>query len=367
MTITIIANTILGIYLLMHFIMLIGLLVNSRKAKRSLYEPAVSVIICAKDEEDAIEPCIRSLLELNYPIDKLEVVLVNDRSADKTGEIMQRYVSANKCLKYVEITEQSGKLIGKTNALAEALKQVSGEVIFTTDADIEVNKNWVRRMLDYYSDKTGVAAGYSVIKPNGFFSSLQSADWLYLLSVAAGGDGVGVPISCVGNNMSYRRKAYDEIGGYENIRFSITEDFLLLQKIHKDSSYKKTVFPLDDETKNITLPCLNLTQLLRQKKRWALGGMGEFNFGIVIGGLSWLTGAVILTGWAYMNLYSWIFFIAIKLLFDCVFLFPAIKEFKMYKIYFFMPLYEVYFAVYVIITSVMVAMGRKVVWKSQKI
>lgn len=347
--------------------MLIGLLVNSRKSKRTGYEPNVSIIICAKDEENAIEPCIISLLNLNYPLEKLEIVLVNDRSGDKTGEIMQQYAAKNPCLKYIEIKEQQGKLIGKTNALAQAIKQVSGEVVFTTDADIEVNKNWVRRMLDYYSESTGVAAGYSVIIPDGFFNSLQSADWLYLLSVAAGGDGVGVPISCVGNNMSYRRKAYDEIGGYENIRFSITEDFLLLQKIHKDSSFKKTVFPVDDETKNITLPCLNLTQLFRQKKRWALGGMGEFNFGIVIGVLSWLTGAVILSGWAYMNLYSWLFFVAVKLLFDCVFIFPAVKEFKMYKVYLYMPFYELYFAVYVLITSAMIAMDRKVVWKNQKI
>ena len=61
----IIVNTILGVYLLMHFIMLLGLIANSRKAKKSSFEPKVSVIICAKDEESSIEDCINSLLELN--------------------------------------------------------------------------------------------------------------------------------------------------------------------------------------------------------------------------------------------------------------------------------------------------------------
>ncbi len=363
----IIVNIILGIYLLMHLIMLVGLLVNSKKARKSIFEPKVSIIICAKDEEDSIEDCIISLLALNYPTEKLEAVLVNDRSVDKTKEIMLKYVSANLSLKYFEVTGQIGKLKGKANALAQALKLATGEVIFTTDADIKVNPNWIRRMLDYYDEKTGVAAGYSIIPANGLFYGLQSADWLYLLSVASGGDGVGVPISCVGNNMSYRKSAYDEIGGYEKIKFSITEDFMLLQKIHKDSGNKRTVFPLDDDTKNVTLPCLTITQLFRQKKRWAIGGMGEFNFGIVIGALSWLTGAIILTGWTYLNMQTYLFFVITKLLIDCLFLFPAIKEFRMFKVYLFMPFYEIYFAVYVIVTSVLLAIDRKVIWKDQKI
>ncbi|MEO8513179.1 MAG: glycosyltransferase [Ignavibacteria bacterium] len=364
----IIVNIILGIYLFMHLIMLFGLLVNSRKAKKSSFEPKVSIVICAKDEESSIEECIKSLLQLNYPKEKLEVILVNDRSADKTKELMLSYVNLHSSLKYLEISESHEKLKGKTNALAQALKITTGEVIFTTDADIEVNRNWVRRMLDHYDENTGVAAGYSVILPKGsLFYGLQSADWLYLLSVASGGDGVGVPISCVGNNMSYRKEAYDMIGGYENIKFSITEDFLLLQKIHKDSKYKRTQFPLDDDTKNITLPCSDLTTLFRQKKRWAMGGMGVFNFGIVVGMFSWLSGAVILSGWAYLSIQDYLFFVITKLIADSVFLFPAIKEFKLFKVYLYMPLYEIYFAIYVIVTSVLLALDRKVVWKGQKI
>jgi len=358
---------ILSLYLLVHCIMFIGVLVNTQKPPSSKYEPKVSIVICARNEESSIEACILSLLKLKYPKDKLEVLLVNDRSDDKTKEIMNLHVAANPCLKYIGITETTGKLKGKANALAQALKQTTGEVIFTTDADIEVNPNWVRRILDYYDPLTGVVAGYSVIKPEGLFGGLQSADWLYLLSIAAGGDGIGVPISCVGNNMSYIKKAYDEIGGYENMKFSITEDFMLLQKIHKSTAYKKTHFPVDDDTKNITLPCPDLTTLFRQKKRWAMGGMGEFNLGIVVGMFSWLMGAVILSGWAFLNWESYLLFFFTKLAADTIFLLPAIKEFRLYRVLLYMPLYEIYFAVYVIITSILLAIDRKVIWKDQKI
>lgn len=359
------AYSIFGVYSFIHLIMLIGILRNWKKPAGSNYEPAVSVIICAKDEEDSIEDCIKSLLSLNYPKEKLEIVLVNDRSVDRTKEIMSSYSSQNPHVKYLEITEQTGKLKGKANALAQALKIAGGELIFTTDADIEVNRNWIREITRYYDEKTGVVAGYSVIRPKNLFWGLQSADWLYLLSVAAGGDGVGIPISCVGNNMSYRKSAYDEIGGYEKIPFSVTEDFMLLQKIHK-AGYK-TKFPVNDDTKNITLPCLTLTQLFRQKKRWAAGGMGELNLGMFIGLLGWLTGAVILSGWAFLDLRVYTACVGLKLLTDFLFLFPAVKEFKLYKVWLYLIFFEIYFAVYVIITSVLLAIDRKVVWKDQKI
>lgn len=362
----IIVFSIFGIYSLVHLIMFFGLLVNSGKPRnKSLFEPLVSIVICAKDEEDSIEDCIKSLLNLNYPSEKLEIVLVNDRSADRTGEIMQSYSGSNSHIKYLEIKEVNGKLKGKANALALALKIASGELIFTTDADIEVNKNWIREITRYYDKNTGVVAGFSVIRPQKFSWALQSVDWLYLLSVASGGDGIGIPISCVGNNMSYRKKGYDEIGGYESIQFSITEDFLLLHKIHQKGY--KTKFPVNNDTKNITLPCLTLSQLFRQKKRWAMGGLGVINMGMFIGLLGWLTGAVLLTGWAYMDINTYVAVVFSKLVTDFIFLFPAVKEFKMWKIYLYLVFFEIYYAAYVIITSLLLAIDRKVVWKDQKI
>ncbi|MCI0716688.1 MAG: glycosyltransferase [Chlorobi bacterium] len=358
--------TILGLYVLIHLALLAGLLKNTKKTVKSNYEPKVSIVICAKDEEDNIGDCIKSLLELDYQKEKLEIILVNDRSVDKTKDIMTSYASRNPVLKYVEITESVGKLKGKANALAQALKTATGEIIFTTDADIKVNKKWVREILSYYDEDTGVVSGYSVIEPKNLVWGVQSVDWLYLLSVASGGDGIGIPISCVGNNMSYRRKAYDEVGGYEDIKFSITEDFMLLQNISKKTSYK-TKFPIDNDTINLTLPCITLSQLFRQKKRWAAGGLGEPNLGVLVGVFSWIMGAVLLSGGAYLSLQTYLIFIIVKLVSDSFFLFPAVKEFKMFKTYLYIIAFEVYFAIYVIVTSILLATGRGVVWKDQKI
>jgi len=359
-------SIIICLYVLLHFAMFIGVLRNRKKPQNPFFEPKISIVISAKDEEDCIESCILSLLQLNYPKDKLEIVLVNDRSFDRTKEIMTKYASTNPHIKYVEITEERGKLKGKANALAQALKKATGEIIFTTDADIEVNKQWLREVLKYYSEKTGVVSGYSVIKPKNLFWGLQSVDWLYLLTVASGGDGIGIPISCVGNNMSYRKKAYDEIGGYESIPFSVTEDFMLLQKIHKTGNYK-THFPVNKDTMNITLPCLTLKQLIRQKKRWSKGGLGEPNMGMLVGLFSFLTGIILLFGWLFVGWQSYLILLAAKTVSDFLFLFPAIKEFKLARAYLYLIFFEYYFALYVVVLPFLLLFDWKIVWKDQKI
>jgi cellulose synthase/poly-beta-1,6-N-acetylglucosamine synthase-like glycosyltransferase len=347
--------------------MLIGLLRNRKKPASSEYEPYVSVVISAKDEEESIEDCINSLLSLDYPKEKLEIVLVNDRSADKTGELMLKHSQQNSHIKYVEIKEEKGsRLKGKANALAHALKSASGEIIFTTDADIKVNNNWIKEVVKYYIESTGVVSGFSIIEPKNIPWGVQSVDWLYLLSVASGGDGIGLPISCVGNNMSYRKKAYDDIGGYENIPFSITEDFMLLQKIHKSGKYK-TFFPVNKNTRNITLPCLTVRQLIRQKKRWAKGGLGEPNPGMIVGLFSFLTGLILLFGWLFIGWKSYLLLLLAKMISDFLFLLPVLSEFKMTKASLYLLFFEYYYALYVVVLPVLLLFDWEVVWKDQKI
>ena len=101
---------------------------------------------------------------------------------------------------------------------------------------------------------------------------MQAIDFLYLLVVASGTINLNNPISCIGNNMSYRQSAYTDVGGYENLPFSVTEDFNLLWAIYKLKKYK-LIFPLDKESLVTSIPCKNIKSLFRQKKRWAVGGL----------------------------------------------------------------------------------------------
>ncbi|RPI17659.1 MAG: glycosyltransferase [Ignavibacteriae bacterium] len=356
---------ILSLYFLEHLIFFIGLQKNLKLPPPAGYVQSVSVIVAAKNEEACIGECIKSLLKLDYPQDKLQIVLVNDRSTDRTGEIMCDYTEKHKVLKYIEIKELKGKLKGKTNALAYAIKQSTGELIFTTDADIEVKSSWVKEMVKYYNDNTGLVSSYSIIKPRSFFWGIQAFDWIYLLTIGSGADGINNQISCLGNNMSYKRKAYDEIGGYENIKFSVTEDFMLLQTI-KNKTKWKTRFPVNFDTVNYTLACKNIKELYGQKKRWTKGGLDAKTAGILVGVMAWLSGAVILSGWLISFKY-YLIFLASKIIIDLLFTLPVLLRFKEYSTLLYIVFFEFYFAVYVFLMPFILIIDGNVVWKEQKL
>src|ERR1700722_8389510 len=98
--------------------------------------PRVSIIVPARNEEAAIEPALRSLLALDY--DNYEVIAVDDRSTDRTGEIMDSLQknSPDSLLKVIHHTELPSGWLGKTHAMWTAANQASGEWLLFTDADV---------------------------------------------------------------------------------------------------------------------------------------------------------------------------------------------------------------------------------------
>lgn len=355
----------LAFYFLFHLTLLVGIVLNTRKPAESSYRPFVSVIVAARNEQEYIGNCIESLLKLDYPHDKLEILLVNDRSTDSTRDIMLKYAEKNPVLKYIEIENVEGKLKGKTNALSVAVRQAKGEIIFTTDADITIKPTWVGEMVKYYDDQTGVVSSFSTIQPKNINWGMQSFDWFYLLGLAAGGDGIGFPMSCLGNNMSYRKSAYDAVGGYENIKFSVTEDFMLLHTI-RNKTKMKTSFPVDTNVMNATFPCKNIREIYRQKKRWGRGGLDSASASILAGGVAWLSAFCMAFG-IFAGFIPYLTFVVGKALVDCLFILPMVREFRMWKVYLYLIPFEIYFTVYILLSPFIIFVGKKVVWKEQKL
>ncbi len=367
---TTIIFAIAALYLLEHILFCIGLLRNLKLAPcaaDSIKEfPSVALIVAAKNEENNIAQCIESLIKLQYPEDKLEVLVINDNSSDKTGEIIRSYTDKNPQVKYFEPVGNLANLRGKTNALAQAIKKSKGELIFTTDADCIVKPSWLLEMVKYYDDETGIVCGYSVSEPKNLFWGIQSFDWLYLLTLSSGSAGLNNQLSCVGNNMSYRRAAYDEVGGYENMKFSVTEDFMLLQTIKRKTKWK-TKFPVNTNTLNDTLPCLTFGELYRQKKRWGRGGLDINWFGYLVGLIGWCTAGVTLFGWLFVGLKLYLIFVFGKLIIDLLFTFPVANRFKSYSLLLYLIPFEIYFALYAFFLPFILVFDRSVIWKNQKL
>ncbi|MEO6938932.1 MAG: glycosyltransferase, partial [Candidatus Kapaibacterium sp.] len=96
-------------------------------------EPNVTVLVCARDEENNIEHCLASLIKLNYPTDKLQILIVDDKSTDRTPQILEAWQKKMTNLSVLRTGEEIGNLQGKVNALAQGMDAATGEFVMITD------------------------------------------------------------------------------------------------------------------------------------------------------------------------------------------------------------------------------------------
>jgi cellulose synthase/poly-beta-1,6-N-acetylglucosamine synthase-like glycosyltransferase len=351
-------------YFIQSILFSIGVKKNFPKIKESELLPA-TVIVAARNEEDNILTCLKSLDELVYPDEKLEIIIVDDKSSDKTGEIIDEFIKEKKKFKKIITKKEIGKLKGKTNALANALEIALGDIIFTTDADCTVHPMWVYTTSSYYQPDVAIVNGFTTQQAYNGFSGMQAIDFIYLLIVASGTINLGRPISCIGNNMSYKKKAYFEVGGYENLPFSVTEDFNLLHAIHRLKKYK-IIYPLNNETLVTSLPCKNLKSLYYQKKRWSVGGLGVPFSGYAIMAYGFVTNlCVLLTPFFFSPI--WLYLVFFKIVIDFFFILPVHSSLGIKKNLKYFFRWQIYYTIYVVlIPFVLTFIGKKVVWKGRK-
>src|SRR5690606_8702665 len=148
----------------------------------------------------------------------------------------------------------SGNLKGKVSALAAGIKESGGEIILLTDADCTVPPLWAYTIASYYNDDVGIVNGYTTQNAQNTFKGMQAIDFIYLISVASGMINNERPVSCIGNNMSFRKQAYLDAGGYDNLPFSVTEDFALLNAIQKLNKYR-IIHPINPDSMVISKAC----------------------------------------------------------------------------------------------------------------
>jgi 1,2-diacylglycerol 3-beta-glucosyltransferase len=345
---------------------LLALSKKEKKYKHIASFPNVSVVVAARNEEENIERCLRSILQVDYPADKLEVVVADDGSTDRTPEIISKIKQEHNNLKVIRIESQINNLKGKANALAQAIAQTNGEFIFLTDADCEVPRTWIKGMLRHFDEKTGVASGVTIIETGKIFYGMQSLDWAFLLSVAAAVGRLFKPVACIGNNMAFRKEAYIECGGYQNLKFSITEDFALFKAITENGKWGYA-FPVDLETLVISKPVKTLKELYHQKKRWGTGGLDTGLLGIAVmsGGFIFHL-LLILSPLLIEKISSLLISLVLKFFIDGAFLFKTLRKFKKTSLLKYLPFFELYYIIYVVVLPFVVFFGGKTVWKDRK-
>ncbi|GIV54543.1 MAG: hypothetical protein KatS3mg039_1061 [Candidatus Kapaibacterium sp.] len=262
------------VYALRTFVMVWGSWRERQLGKPSANDtvPMVSIVIPARNEEQRIRRCLESLLRLDYPRECLEIIVVNDRSSDRTAEIVASYQAQLPVLRLVTIdASNEGNLRGKAGALDVGIATARGTIILLTDADCAVHPRWVRAHVAQYRDgMVAMVCAYTLIAGTDAFARYQAVEWNTTHTMASAGVFFRQYLGCFGNNMSIRRDVYDTIGGYRAIPFSVTEDLALLQAVGK---YGHTIRYLCSAESSVeTEPCQTIREYIRQHQRWVHGG-----------------------------------------------------------------------------------------------
>jgi len=325
--------------------------------------PFISILVAARNEEANIASCIEALLNQNYPAEKTEIWVGNDQSEDGTSNIIKNFVESNQRVHLLEIEKPIMHLSGKANVLAQLAHQVKGEYLLITDADSTVEPTWVKTMLSYFEPGVGVITGVTVVKGRSLFAALQNAEWLFYTAHGHYNALRGKPVTAMGNNMAVSSAAYREIGGYENIPFSVTEDYELFRNILKNGFSFKSVF--EHDALGYTEPHPTFKLLLHQRKRWFTGAF-QLPIGFVLGLIAlWAFLPVLLimsyfTGWL-----SPLLIFCIKWITDIIFLAFNYRKLKL-KVDMAVWLYTPFFSVCNTIFLFYQFMPDPVQWKGRK-
>jgi cellulose synthase/poly-beta-1,6-N-acetylglucosamine synthase-like glycosyltransferase len=225
--------------------------------------PKVTFGVPMYNVEDHLRKTVESLLKLNYPKDKLEIIIVDDGSTDNSFKIAKEY------LIYPQVKLFKQKNSGKCAAINLALKNASGEFFGVLDVDAFMTPNSLRKMMGFFKNPRVMAATPSlkVYSPKSILQKIQMLEFLlgvYLRKIFAHLGAIHVTPGC---GTIYRKKFFDETGPYQE--GNLTEDIEIAFRIQTmdyliENSIDANVY---------TLGVRKFKHLLNQRLRWYKGFM----------------------------------------------------------------------------------------------
>src|SRR6478672_7166221 len=173
-----------------------------RKVRKGEIEPTVTVIITAYNEEPVIARRIENLLELDYPRDKLRLVVTSDASSDRTEEI---------ALQYAQVTVVSNPRGGKVAAQDRAVRQTDSEIVAFSDANCTWAPDALRQLVRSFADPdvAYVCGRLKILRADG--SNKEGVYWRYEMGVRGAESELGSVTGGNGSIYAVRRADYVEV------------------------------------------------------------------------------------------------------------------------------------------------------------
>jgi len=266
----------------------------SNKNVLNKYDPVkISIIIPAKDEESVLNRLLDSILKQDYPHDKIEVIIVDGASRDRTYDIARNYMERYKIFKVIREDYPRGK----PHALNIGLKHVSGDVVGVFDADSIIPPDLLRRVSKIFNDDNVIAIQgkpISVNEDQNLITKLTSVEekiWYNL--IMRGREKLNLFIPITGSCFFIRRNVLEEVGGFNEDE--LAEDLELSLRLLKHGYIVKYI----DEAYAYQESPSTLKALISQRTRWYRGYVKNFlRYGslIKLGNLKSIDVEILLSG-----------------------------------------------------------------------
>lgn len=236
-----------------------------QKAKKKEGLPSFSVILPVTNEEKVMSRLLEAVSQLTYPVDKLEVVIVDDCSFDGTAEVCRKFTASHSNFKYF----QRNVSLGKANALNYGLKKSSGEIIAVFDADNVPDKEVLSRAAKHFNDSEIVAVQGRTNSINAQENMLTQfiayEDAVWCQAFLRGKEALGLFVHLRGCCEFIRKNILDSLGGF-NENF-LAEDIEISTRLIEQGyriKYAPDIFTWQENPANIK-------GFIKQRIRWYRG------------------------------------------------------------------------------------------------
>ena len=240
------------------------------KIKDETYKPFVSVMIPAHDEEAVISSTIARVFEMDYP--NFEVIVIDDRSEDNTASVIKD-LENNYNGRLKTLIRSKDAFPGKSAVLNDALNLAKGEAILVFDADAQMDKDFLTNLVYELQPKdVGAVQARKVVKNKdvNLLTKCQNNEMTIDTSCQVTRDAVKGAVELRGNGELIKRKALEDIGGWNN--YTITDDLDMSTRLHIkgwDVRFCKDTVVYEEGI-------MYLMPLYRQRRRWLEGTIRRY-------------------------------------------------------------------------------------------
>lgn len=223
--------------------------------------PSVTIMVPCWNEAGTLSKTIHSLLNLNYPKDKLKIMIIDDGSTDNTWKVAEKFKNKPQVEMY---HKENG---GKYTALNFGLTKITTDLVGCLDADSYVDKDALQNIVTYFQDKETMAVTPSVKvwQPKTIIQLIQKVEYGWGIFLRKMLSYMGALYVTPGPFSIFRREIFDVVGGYRHAHQ--TEDMELAMRLQTNhikianahNAYVYTVAPA------------TLRKLYKQRLRWTYG------------------------------------------------------------------------------------------------